>query len=351
MNKIRLSLPGLMCLLLLSGCAGVGQKAASLSVVYGATALVSLLLLVGCCLMPKKSRWFLVLFSSVLVVNLGYFFLAVSQNLNQALMANRLAYLGSVFLPLSMLMIILNTVGQSYKKWLPWGLIGISILVLFVAASPGYLPIYYKEVSFEIVDGVSTLNKVYGPWHPLYLVFLLSYFSAMLTVIGYSAAKKRLSSSAEAVVLLIAVAVNLGVWFIEQLVKIDFEILSISYIISELFLLGIHLVKSEHEKQFNQTAPVPEAVPAAAQSATPLVEELELFQKGIKELTPTERAIYELYISGLGTKEVLEQMNIKENTLKYHNRNIYGKLGVSSRKQLLRFAAVKQQNQKSTTNP
>ena len=28
-------------------------------------------------------------------------------------------------------------------------------------------------------------------------------------------------------------------------------------------------------------------------------------------------------------------MNIKETTLKYHNRNLYGKLGVSTRKELL----------------
>jgi DNA-binding CsgD family transcriptional regulator len=31
-------------------------------------------------------------------------------------------------------------------------------------------------------------------------------------------------------------------------------------------------------------------------------------------------------------------LNIKENTLKYHNRNIYNKLGVSSRKQLIELA-------------
>ena len=339
MNKMRLCLPGLMCLFLLSGCAGVGEKAASLSVVYGATALVSLFLLVGCCLMRRKSRWFFLLFSSVLVVNLGYFLLSVSQNLSQALWANRFSYLGSVFLPLSMLMIILDTVGQAYKKWLPWVLIGVSLLVLFVAASPGYLPIYYKEVSFEIVGGVSSLNKVYGPWHPLYLVFLLGYFSAMLTVIGYSSAKKKLVSTGEAVVLLIAVAVNLGVWFIEQLVKIDFEVLSVSYIISELFLLGIHLVKAEQENRIDQTPVVPEAVPAAESPAASPADELALFKKGLMELTPTERSIYELYLSGLGTKEVLEQMNIKENTLKYHNRNIYSKLGVSSRKQMLGIAA------------
>ena len=38
--------------------------------------------------------------------------------------------------------------------------------------------------------------------------------------------------------------------------------------------------------------------------------------------------------------------HIKENTLKYHNRNIYSKLGVSSRKQLLQIAAAARSMQK-----
>lgn len=34
-------------------------------------------------------------------------------------------------------------------------------------------------------------------------------------------------------------------------------------------------------------------------------------------------------------KEVTNRLNITENTLKYHNKNIYGKLGIKSRKELL----------------
>ena len=74
----------------------------------------------------------------------------------------------------------------------------------------------------------------------------------------------------------------------------------------------------------------------------PVSEELKNKQKFLTEqlphLTYTERLIYDLYLQGLSTKEVLEEMNIKENTLKYHNKNIYSKLGVSSRKQLLQLA-------------
>ena len=73
-----------------------------------------------------------------------------------------------------------------------------------------------------------------------------------------------------------------------------------------------------------------------------VLEDYEFFICNLKTLTPTEYRIYELYLAGKSAKEIMEMTGIKENTLKYHNKNIYNKLGVSSRKQLLRFASLKQ---------
>ena len=64
----------------------------------------------------------------------------------------------------------------------------------------------------------------------------------------------------------------------------------------------------------------------------------EHFLAGLQQLTPTERAVYDLYLEGKSTKEVMELLNIKENTLKFHNKNLYAKLEVASRKQLLQIA-------------
>lgn len=64
------------------------------------------------------------------------------------------------------------------------------------------------------------------------------------------------------------------------------------------------------------------------------------FLDNLSMLTPTERIIFDLYVSGKSAKEILEIMCIKENTLKYHNKNIYSKLGVTSRKELLRYATL-----------
>ncbi|MBE6888663.1 MAG: helix-turn-helix transcriptional regulator [Ruminococcaceae bacterium] len=71
-------------------------------------------------------------------------------------------------------------------------------------------------------------------------------------------------------------------------------------------------------------------------------EEYNYFVENLGMLTPTEHRVYELYLSGNTAKQIVEILHITENTLKYHNKNIYSKLGISSRKQLLRFAALKQ---------
>lgn len=66
----------------------------------------------------------------------------------------------------------------------------------------------------------------------------------------------------------------------------------------------------------------------------------KLFIDGLRTLTQSERNIFEHYLAGRSAKEILSLTGIKESTLKYHNHNILGKLGVSSRKQMLRYAEV-----------
>ena len=338
----------------LSGCSSVGDEAASRSIIYGGATVLSALLLIGCLfLVRKKRQWFVLLFSSVLVVNIGYTILSVSSCLEMALWANRVSYLGSVFLPPAMLMIILNITNTRTKRWVPISLFSLAVVVFLIAASPGILPIYYKEVSFEIINGVSTLVKVYGPLHPLYLVYLLGYFSAMIAVIIRASIKKTFDSTAHAVIIAMAVFVNIGVWFIEQISSIDFEFLSVSYIITELFLCGIHMVMNENQRLRELVQQKEEALRATSTDDSRgdrvvSSEMMEYFAQGLDTLTSQERQIYEAYLSGTSTKDIMIELNIKENTLKFHNKNLYSKLGVSSRKQLLEvYRAIKSDMKKN----
>lgn len=64
------------------------------------------------------------------------------------------------------------------------------------------------------------------------------------------------------------------------------------------------------------------------------------FLLGLKTLTKMERTVFDYYIAGKKVKEIVELLGIKESTVRFHNRNIYSKLGVNSLKQMLLYAAI-----------
>ena len=326
----------------MSGCGPVGSKSMSLSVIYAAIAVLSLILFVGYCILIKERlSWFYLLFGSVAVVNTGYLALSLADSLQTAFMANRIAYLGSVFLPLAMLMIIMHTCRLECPTPVRVLLLIISIFVFLVAASPGILEIYYtNETSIKMVNGVAVLDKVYGPWHSLYMVYLIGYFTSMLCVIAYSSVKKKLHTVSHAIFLLVSVLINIAVWLAGQLVDMDFELLSISYIFTEIFLIILYMMIQEQSSTAPEvvTVTVPSVTENTAEDTVSEEDILHTFEQSIPLLTATERRVYDMYVAGKSTDEILSEMEITNNTLKYHNRNIYSKLGVSSRKQLIQLS-------------
>ncbi len=76
----------------------------------------------------------------------------------------------------------------------------------------------------------------------------------------------------------------------------------------------------------------------------------QMFLEHLHTLTKKERFIFELYLQGKNAKEIRDLADITENTLKYHNKNIYGKLGICSRKELLLYAEYMQLQKQNTSS-
>ena len=212
-----------------------------MSLAYGMIALVSLCM-VGVCVAADKKRdiWLLLVFVSVSICNLGYYMLSVSPNLDSALNSNRLAYLGSVFLPFFMLMMVLRFCGINRSKPLMITLVAVGIVMLGITTSPGILPIYYKTVDFEIVDGSAKLIREYGPLHILYYVYLIGYMFSMVGVTLYAIGKRKIKSRSHTVLLLCTVFSSIVIWLVEQFLPRGFEWLSVSYILDECLILAIY---------------------------------------------------------------------------------------------------------------
>jgi len=323
-----------------AGASAAGGKTGNMSVIYGALFALSFLLLLGYCFWVRhKTVWFVLLYVAVTVVNGGYLALSLARDLHGALLANQVAYFGSAALPLAMLMIIITTCRIAYPKWLPAVLTLVSFAAFLLAASGGYSTLYYQEVSLVEINGVCCLNKVYGPLHFLYTVYLFLYFAMMVSAIVYANVRKKIVSCKYVIFLASAVFGNLVIWFVEQIIPVHFEFLSVSYIATELLLLSVNSMLQDYDTLLAAAQAVSEDPPSPVSHALPPdVEALfSEFSARAATLTATERSILQHYADGREISEVAELAFISIHTVRKHNANMYQKLGVSSRDELILY--------------
>ena len=303
-------------------------------------AIIATVLLVGYfALVRQKEPWLLLLYVCVTIVNVGYFLLSISKTVEFAIFANDVAYFGSVFLSMSMLLTITKLCGFEIKKNLVITLGAIGMIMFLIVATVGILPWYYKEVELIFVDGAAKLKKVYGVLHPMYLVYLVGYFTAMVACIVQSIRKKMIASQRHASLIAAIVFGNIAVWFVEKFIPWDFEFLSVSYIFSEIVLLGLYWMMQDYVRVDLVPTQTQEAVrPTPIDIATmPMEEKILKILSFLKEgelLATREREILEMVLENKKRKEIADELCLSENTIKTYTRTLYGKLGVSSREEL-----------------
>ena len=322
------------------------QKTGNMAFVYGAVAMLSVLLLVCYVLWEKKKETsFQNLFVCVAIVNCGYFLQSVSGSVGGAMWANRISYFGSAYLMLHMLLIILDVCRMKPQKWTYATLFGISTAAFLLAASGDLLGLYYKSVDIINVNGMTRLVKEYGPLHALYPVYLLSYFAVMVAAILRASKTEKLSSPKYVVFLTAVVLLNLCVWAVEQIIDIDFEFLSVSYIVTETMLLLIYgmlrdygIVQPGGAMLSVQMLSQLQAGTEAAGQLPPGMEDLFTgFAQRVNTLSGAERRILNYYIDGHDIAEIPDLAFISIHTVKKHNHSIYQKLEVASRDELMLY--------------
>ncbi len=313
---------------------------------YGIISLVALLM-IGVCLWVDRKRDInlLALFVSIFVCDVGYFMVSASRTLDGALWGNRIAYLGSVFLPLFMLMMLLNLCDINYVRWLQPALIAVGTAVFLIAASPGYSNIYYKSVSIETVDGATRLLREYGPLHCVNSLYLFGYFIAMIAIVVYALMKKKVTSPLHAAFLIVAVFGNIAIWFIESLVPRNFEFLSVSYIITEALILLLYGIIQEYSLIKNYApmsiADTAQAAAAQIEAENAVMENPELSPEQmvarcetVASLTNREKDVLLLILENKKRKDIADELCVTESTIKKYTAQIFRKIEVSSRAEL-----------------
>ena len=287
-----------------------------MAIVYGILTAVAVLLLAGYVrLLNKKEPWLLFLFCCVPVVNLGYWLLSLSPNKTFALVSNHIAYFGSVFLILCMFMVVLRLCGYAYERWVPIALLALALVMFAIVCSPWYYD--YAATGFTVGEG---LDKVYGPLHTLYALYLGGYFVAMIVVILRAVRVRKVPSYKYALMTGIVLG-NITFWLVEQFIRWDFEFLAVSYLFSEVIMLALYWMMQDYVHVSN----------LVEQDKAAVV--LHHLPEGVT-LHPREEEVLKAILENKKRKDIAADLNLSENTVKTYTRNLYKKLGVSNREEL-----------------
>lgn len=178
-------------------------------------------------------------FICVILHNGACLAMSVSQNVEEALLANRVIYLAAVFLPFFLLLNIcqLLRVYVSGRKMLLMTIINIAVLCCTYTA--GYTDWYYKSVSIDRSGGFTRLVKEYGPLHWVFLTVLVAYVAAMVIIMIVALFRQQRCSYKYALVLLVSVLVTFASYFGQRLFGAKVELTVYIYLIQEIIVLLI----------------------------------------------------------------------------------------------------------------
>ena len=288
----------------------------------------------------KQSEiWLCILYVCICIVNLGYLLLSLSKTVAFALFANKIAYFGQVFVMLCMFMLVSKLCGYTYPKWTKVLLVILAVIMFGFVATTGHLDWYYKKATLIYADGAAKLVKEYGVLHPLYLIYVLGYFWAMIGVIAASLKRKKIASQKVAGLIIVVVLGNIAMWLVEKLVTLNFEFLSVSYVMSEFIFFFIYWILQDYVHV--RDIPVAEAVekqgPIIVVDALSQAEKIErIFSKlpQGKRLTARQIEMLEGILDGKSRKQIAAELHLSENTVKMHMGLLYENLGVSGRDEI-----------------
>ena len=297
------------------------------------------LLLAYLLMVKDKEFWLTMLYISIAVVNLGYLLISLANTVGFALFANDVAYLGSVFLSAFMFLTIVRLCGFEIKKAHVITCVSLGTLMFAIVASSPMLPLYYKSVDIEMIDGAAKLVKEYGVLHPFYMVYLLGYFAAMIGTIVHSVRKKKIAKPKLAGFIAAVVFSNLLMWLFEKLVSWEYEFLSVTYIASELLLLLVYWMMQDYVLKrdipvFTRAESEQLGIDIATMPIDVKIGKVLLCLKNGETLAPREREVLELILQYKKRREIAEILYVSESSVKLYTRTLYSKLGVSCREEL-----------------
>ncbi|MCR5768602.1 MAG: HD domain-containing protein [Lachnospiraceae bacterium] len=180
------------------------------------------------------------LFLLIPLAEVGYFMLSMSSNLEEALLATKITYLGGCFIQPMTTFSILTMCKINLRKPILTVFYASTMLLCGFAMTIGFNKIFYISASFHIdpADGGVILDKHYGVVHMFFYIVIILHTLAGIAILLYALISKRKNVSTTTIGLYVAIEViGLSSYFISRKVTPKLELMAAIYVLTELILM------------------------------------------------------------------------------------------------------------------
>lgn len=188
---------------------------------------------------PKQNGPYPSLFYFVFVTCVGHLFLALSTTPEEIILANKMNYVGSAFLPMFTFVAILQVCNVQFPHWARIALLVLSFVVFGLSATVGFSDIYYTSIEYVKYMGVGNYVAEYGPGHAVFNFMLVCFAAANIGLIIYAFAKKKNVSYKSLIALSLIELASVLSFVIARFVGTDTLVMPAVYVFDQFALLYI----------------------------------------------------------------------------------------------------------------
>lgn len=206
---------------------------------YALGFLLSMVFLVILVIVGQKQNItnFLLLFVAITISNLGYYTISIAPSLIVAIRGNNLVYLGSVFAPMLLFLSVAKLCQKKIKKRLILFLVWCAGVILFFSFQIENQRLFYRNLTLVERNGVSILEKEYGPMHALYPIYIFLCMGLAMWVLWSSLFNKERVSWKVTATLLTAGIISASCYVGKRIMHSDIEWMVSTYLLDELLIL------------------------------------------------------------------------------------------------------------------
>ena len=179
------------------------------------------------------------LFIMIPIVNLAHLFLAEAQTQDGALLAAKLTYLGGPFLQLLIMLAVFSLCRIHLDRWIRVGLLGLCLAGYCGVMTIGKNGLFYESATLLRVNGISTLNKVYGPLHTAVQALVLAYFLISIIVIVRTMMRNNQVGRRILILMIFPEVVSVLCYFLGRKLLSFIDFLPLSYVFAQVVYLLI----------------------------------------------------------------------------------------------------------------